>query len=848
MIVRLGFIAVSGGLVSILAAGACRSAGSPSGRLAAEAAPASIWGGPIADAGAAAGEAPPWAAGLPPVAVVLDDPRLEAARRSEVDGDHAAGAREILRVQSTLSLAPKRACAWSYLAGRLYLAAGEASDAAAAFETAAADAGPGCPLRPYARLREAQALVRSGRASEAIEALDAVGDELAAQDEAQLTRADALVAEGNRRAAVAIWRSQLAAAPHGLRWVDSSMQLARALLDGFDGASASNAREALDRATRVVVEAPSVADKVEAPAVRDRAAAALGLRAAPKLTLEERAREARAWLDASQSKRARELADGVLREIAPADPEHAAVACRAATLRAQSTPRGRAEELAQSWGVAIARCRDGDDDDAQAMALYQGGKSSALAKRFDEALARFAAVEKRFPKSRLADDARFRSALVIDDQGDRARSLAMLSSIADAYPDGDMGRDALFRVALADLEAGDLAGARAILDRLLSSPPEAWSFGAAGRAEYFRARVAQLAGETDDARARYAAIVARRPLSYPMLLAFSRLKEMSEPLALATLKDATMREPGGPFLSRPHPELQSPAFERFVQLLEVGEIDVARREAAAAGFTSEAIDSEVLWVVGWLFERAGAPEIGHAFARARLADYRSHWPSGRWRFAWEVAFPRPWAEIVARESAASGIPAPLAWAVMREESAFDPDARSVANAVGLMQLMGPTAQKVAQGTAIGWDEDALRRPEVSIALGARLLSSLGASFPGRPDLAVAAYNGGPVAVRRWLAERGGDDVDVFVERIPFDETRNYVKRVLASEASYAYLFDPSSLDGLVAMLAGSMGRARAPAGAPVPGPADAAAPVAAATAWSPSSAPAGASKPTAGAQ
>ena len=73
------------------------------------------------------------------------------------------------------------------------------------------------------------------------------------------------------------------------------------------------------------------------------------------------------------------------------------------------------------------------------------------------------------------------------------------------------------------------------------------------------------------------------------------------------------------------------------------------------------------------------------------------------------------------------------------------------------------------------------------------------SFPGHPALAIAAYNGGSVAVRRWLVEHGADDFDVFVERIPFDETRNYVKRVLASEAAYAYLYAPAALEELLAM-------------------------------------------------
>ena len=81
----------------------------------------------------------------------------------------------------------------------------------------------------------------------------------------------------------------------------------------------------------------------------------------------------------------------------------------------------------------------------------------------------------------------------------------------------------------------------------------------------------------------------------------------------------------------------------------------------------------------------------------------------------------------------------------------------------------------------------------------RLLSSLRAVFPVHPALAIAAYNGGSGAVRRWLGERGADDFDVFVERIPFDETRNYVKRVLASEAAYAYLYAPAALDEVLAL-------------------------------------------------
>ena len=94
---------------------------------------------------------------------------------------------------------------------------------------------------------------------------------------------------------------------------------------------------------------------------------------------------------------------------------------------------------------------------------------------------------------------------------------------------------------------------------------------------------------------------------------------------------------------------------------------------------------------------------------------------------------------------------------------------------------------------------------MAIALGTRLLGSLRSSFPGRPGLAIAAYNAGSGSVRRWLGERGSDDFDVFVERIPFDETRAYVKRVLSSEAAYAYLYAPDQLDDVFALALGPVG-------------------------------------------
>jgi soluble lytic murein transglycosylase len=777
-------------IVLVVWAYGCHGSGAQRGRpppeLASSLVPAHT--APAADGGASEEAGDRVDQGLPRLAVVLDDPRLAAARAADEVRDASVAAREVDAARASATLDAGQACAWAYVAGRLHLEAGEAADAAAAFERALS-----CNLSSYAVLRAAEALVRAGRYDDALVRARAIDEGIVLRDEARLVLADAYAGKGDRASAVPIWRGLLGASPNGLRWADVSLLLAAALVDGVDGPPDSRAQEALDLATRVLVEAPWVDEKGDVTALRTRAAAVLG-RPAPALRVDERARQAQAWLDFSKPKRALEVADSVLQAIAPADKKHADAACKAATTRSRSLPRGKTEDAADAWGVAIARC---DGNDALVNALYQGAKASASARRTAEARSRFDRVEKLFPEHRLADDARYRSALLAYDQGDEARYLSLLTSIPDVYPDGDMKAEALFRIALTKLTWHDLDGARAALDRLLSLAEPASAVQA--RATYFRARVSQLMGDTDDARERYQAIVTDQPLSYPMLLAYGRLRAMDEGAARAAIQTAVDREPAGPFFTRAHPELATPAFDRFVHLLEVGEVDAARREAGAAGWTAEGADPEVLWAVAWLFDRAGAPEVGHAFSRARLLDYRSHWPAGRWRLPWQAAYPRPWDAIVLRESESASIPRALTWAIMREESAFDPDAKSVANAIGLMQLMSATARMVARGTPLVADEPSLHRPDVSIALGARFLGSLRTSFASNPALAIAAYNGGSAAVRRWLGERSADDFDVFVERIPFDETRAYIKRVLASQAAYAYLYEPHALDEVLGL-------------------------------------------------
>ncbi|MCP5325598.1 MAG: transglycosylase SLT domain-containing protein [Oceanospirillaceae bacterium] len=125
------------------------------------------------------------------------------------------------------------------------------------------------------------------------------------------------------------------------------------------------------------------------------------------------------------------------------------------------------------------------------------------------------------------------------------------------------------------------------------------------------------------------------------------------------------------------------------------------------------------------------------------------------------------------------------YAITRQESCFQADARSAVGATGLMQLMPATARMVSRQFQIPYKQQKLTEPDYNLQLGSRYLKTLLTQFNGNRVLATAAYNAGPGAVKRWLKNYDGP-LDVWIEKIPYGETREYVQRVLTYGAIYGY--------------------------------------------------------------
>jgi len=159
---------------------------------------------------------------------------------------------------------------------------------------------------------------------------------------------------------------------------------------------------------------------------------------------------------------------------------------------------------------------------------------------------------------------------------------------------------------------------------------------------------------------------------------------------------------------------------------------------------------------------------------------------------WQLLYPIPYWKAVSSQASRTQIDPSLILAVIRQESGFEVKARSRANARGLMQILPSTGRKLARQAKVPrYNAAKLYDAETNITLGTRFLASLLSQY-GDTEPALAAYNAGNSRVDRWLNEYGREDMAEFVERIPFSETRNYVKQVLSNKARYDLLTPPAA--------------------------------------------------------
>jgi len=385
-----------------------------------------------------------------------------------------------------------------------------------------------------------------------------------------------------------------------------------------------------------------------------------------------------------------------------------------------------------------------------------------------------------FAERSVAISCLWRAARLAEDGDQLNTAIDLYHRIANDKMDNPYRRDARWREGFCWYKLGDYQRAVEILDDLRRENPR----DASGkRAAYWAARCRQKMGNKDAAAEIYRSLADSLDVDYHVMLSVLRL---GYPYGFAAPESLTQAQRGG---DDRVDSLDYKAFERPLRVFELLGKNYAQREIAALNLPPVNRPEE-------LQRRRQFFEMVEAFGRAyttAVAAYEAQKDSvnaaGRIRLL-RNAYPRYFREQVNAAARKYGVSPYLVWAIMRRESAFNPESVSSAGAMGLIQVMPETGAEVADG--LGWEGFVSRQllePDVNVVVGVHHLRGLLNRFDDSLTRALAAYNGGPQNVKRWAALCGSSEIEVFVENIDFRETRSYVKGVLVDYWMYMRLYD-----------------------------------------------------------
>jgi soluble lytic murein transglycosylase len=380
--------------------------------------------------------------------------------------------------------------------------------------------------------------------------------------------------------------------------------------------------------------------------------------------------------------------------------------------------------------------------------------------RLDRVEEAHAALAAHFPGGRYAERASWKSAICAFARDDPSEALSRFARHLQIHRHPEAAAAAGYWMGRCCERLGDAAGALLFYERsrALAGP------------SYYGQRCAEAA-------ARLAGAVSGIRSALPGIDLASALRA----LEAVRLSPVVVAAPSSPALA---------SIERARQLLSAPLRDLALSELRQAlrRFPGE---KALAYFTARVFENSGDPLSMITTLRRAFPHYAFLPPGSLPDEVREMFFPTHFLDLVQVHAASNGVDPAVVLGIIRQESAFVENARSRANARGLMQIIPSTGRMLARQSGLrGYSHAKLYQAGTNIALGTRHFSTLLAKFDGKLELALAGYNAGDQRALRWRAAYGDTDLAMFAELVPFAETRQYIKQVLTNSAHYRELLAP----------------------------------------------------------
>jgi soluble lytic murein transglycosylase-like protein len=448
-------------------------------------------------------------------------------------------------------------------------------------------------------------------------------------------------------------------------------------------------------------------------------------------------------------------------------------------------------------------------------------------RQFTQASTTLDALLQRFPQGDHVAEAMYVLGQVEQRQGNLAESERHYQHVITAYPASPWAAEALLKLAKLHAERQNVPQAVELYIRLAQNFPThekaadgLWEAGwlqyrqqqyeAAARlfqrvedllpdadilpqVLYWRARAVHQQGQSRLAEQLYRRIIDEHPFHYYSRQAAQRLREAGRPVpVLAMASPANNWQPPTPVTL---PAVATAPLERaqfhLLRVQELQQLQMQREASREIAQLSTLLPDthDTTYFVSKLFVDnedylAAFRRLNGLFKTLRPTDVR-----GLPRAVWTMLYPKPFWEETEQQARATGLDPYLVVSIMRQESAFSTTTVSAAGARGLMQLMPGTAQLVANRLHLGKVTNVmLEQPQLNIMFGTHYFASMLQRYAGNMVLALAAYNAGPGRADRWAKEWPNTPQDEFIEHIPFNETRLYVKLVMRNMMHYERLY------------------------------------------------------------